>query len=326
MSSNIPSPEAFRGELLDKPASAGTSGKMPDVTVVTVCFNPLKEGRRELLAMNLDSVQRQEGLALEHLFIDGASSDGTLDFLMSYSNRSHDIRVLSKPDTGIYEAMNRGIALARGKYVAFLNSDDHYHCADGLAASMKALEESRCGFTFAPVLPQGPHTRFTHYHHPQRRLHKLFVTSVLPHPSMLYSRTALMEMGGYDTTYSLAADYDLTLRLVAKGYKSCFVDCCFATFVVGGVSTQEKNRDTEAKEKKQIVRNAHRNAFGTELSWQESETLVAKGVYPRRYLSLYVESQRFLSEAFCRLPNGLAYRIVRRFNFWKYYLKCLLSG
>lgn len=325
MCSDIPSPEVFRKEVILKEASDKATQADPVVTVVTVCFNPLREGREALFLKNLESVQQQKGVALEHLIVDGGSDDGTLEFLQQYNNVCHDIRILSKSDSGIYEAMNRGIALARGKYVIFLNSDDYYHSSDGLAFSVKALEESDCSFTFAPVLPKGPHTRFTHYHHPQRRLHKLFVTSVIPHPSMMYRRTVLMEIGGYDQAYRLAADYDMTLRLVAAGHKGYFLNHCFATFVVGGFSTQDKNKDLEIQEKIKIVRNAHREAFGTELSEQESAFLVTKGWYPRKYLSLYVASQQLVSRAFCGLPKGLAYQVVRQFNYAKYYLKCFFS-
>ena len=325
MFSNIPSLEDIQGDLLQKKATETTEEVIPIVSVVTVCFNPLKAGRRELFAQNLDSVQKQTGVVLEHLIIDGASTDGTLDFLKAYDNKYHDIRILSKADTGIYEAMNRGITLARGKYVIFLNSDDFYHCSDGLSLSVKALEASDCSFVFAPVLPKGLHTRFTHYHHPQRRLHKIFVSSVIPHPSMLYRRAALVEIGGFDQTYRIAADYDMTLRLITAGHKGYFVNHCFVTFVMGGLSTQDENKESDIREKIRLVRNAHYKAFGTELSEEESEFLVTKGWYPRKYLSLYVASQKLVSHAFCGLPKGLNYQFVRRFNYIKYYLKCLFS-
>ena len=326
MCSDIPSQEEFQGEVLEKKASGKVTQEKPVVTVVTVCFNPLKDGRETLLAKNLASVQQQKDVTLEHLIVDGGSDDGTLKFLIQYNNVYHDIRILSKSDSSIYEAMNRGIALARGKYVIFLNSDDYYHRSDGLALSVKALEESDCSFTFAPVLPKGPHTRFTHYHHPQRRLHKVFVTSVIPHPSMLYRRTALVEMGGYDQTYRLAADYDMTLRLISNGHKGCFVNHCFATFVVGGFSTQNENHELDVREKTRIVKNAHTEAFGIELTEQESEFLVTKGYYPHKYLHVYIASQQLVSRAFCGLPKGVAYRIARRFNYFKYYLKCILDS
>jgi len=323
-SSNIPSPQEFLGDVLFKPASGAVTGTAPLVTVVTVCFNPIKEGRQRLLVMNLDSVQQQSGIAVEHLIIDGASTDGTIDFLKAYANKSHDIRILSIADSGIYEAMNRGIALARGEYVIFLNSDDYYHRPDGLALSVKALEENDCSFTFAPINPVGPHTRHSPHRNPQRRLHKVFVFCTIPHPSMLFRKAALLDIGGYDQSFRLAADYDMMLRLIAAGHKACFVDCCFATFTAEGFSIQ--NKELNIREKVRVVRNFHQDAFGVNLAEQESEYLVSKCKYPRKYLSVYVNSQRLISQAFVSLPQGITDRISRSFNYVKYYFKCLLSS
>ena len=86
MFSNIPSSEALQSALIVKPASSGTPCTEPMVSVVTVCLNPLKDGRKELLVKNLDSVQQQTGVTVEHLIIDGASSDGTVEFLTQYDN------------------------------------------------------------------------------------------------------------------------------------------------------------------------------------------------------------------------------------------------
>jgi len=141
----------------------------------------------------------------------------------------------------------------------------------------------------------------------------------------LYRRTALMEIGGFDQTYRIAADYDMTLRLITAGHKGYFVNHCFVTFVMGGLSTQDENKESDIREKIRLVRNAHCKAFETELSEEESEFLVTKGWYPRKYLSLYVASQKLVSHAFCGLPKGLNYQFVRRFNYIKYYLKCLFS-
>ena len=326
MCSNIPSPETLQSPLLLKPATGHAAPAAPQVTVVTVCFNPIAGGRKESLAKNLDSVQLQEGVTLEHLIIDGASTDGTIDFLKAYDNTKHDIGIFSLADSGIYEAMNRGIALARGEYIIFLNSDDYYHRPDGLACSLKALEQSHCSFTFAPVRPEGAKRFHTHYHHPQRRLHKVFLTSVIPHPSMLYRKSVLIAVGGFDTQYKLAADYDLTLRLIADGHKARFVASCFATFVMGGFSTLSQNSGLEERENIRIVKNIHSKVFGVELTEQEAKYLVRKGTYPRRYLSVYNASQRLIAQAFEGLPAGVAYKLSHSFNSIKYFFKCLASS
>ena len=127
--SRIPNIDDLAGQVVSKGVIGDEKptnvSQAIDVSVVTVCFNPLEAGRKELFLKNLDSVQAQEGILLEHLIIDGHSTDGTIEWLMEYQNEKHDIRILSKSDSGIYEAMNRGIALAKGKYIIPSNQNDH---------------------------------------------------------------------------------------------------------------------------------------------------------------------------------------------------------
>lgn len=313
--------EAFQNEVLLKPGKLSQAN--PDVTVVTVCFNPLKDGRQELLAKNLDSVQNQEGVTVEHLIIDGASTDGTLEFLSKYENECFDIRILSKSDSGIYDAMNRGIALAKGKYVIFLNSDDYYHRNDGLALSYKALEESDCSFTFAPIVPTGSPFLHRLHRHPERHLHRLFIFPTIPHQSMLYRRSALVEVNGYDPSYRMGGDHDLTLRLIASGHKGCFVDKAFVTFSTGGFSTQDSA--LKFQEKVRRIRRFHKDVFNVEFTDNETGELVRHYRYPRRFLPVYVASQQLIDRTFIGVPQNFWQRLLRRFNFWKYYLKCVLG-
>lgn len=323
MFSNIPSIKALQNDIILKSASGDAACTEPMVSVVTVCFNPLKDGREELFVKNLESVQQQVGVTVEHIIIDGASSDGTLEFLKAFDNRRYNIRILSKADDGIYDAMNRGIALSRGKYVTFLNSDDFYHRHNGLALSVKVLEESGCSFSFAPILPEG--SRFLHrlHRHPQLHLHRIFISQTIPHQSMLYRRTVLIDVDGYDPSYRMGGDHDLTLRLIAAGHKACFVDEAFVTFAAGGFSTQ--NNTLKLREKKRRVKHFHHKVFGVEFSNEDADTLVRRYRYPRKYLPIYVASQQMIGQTFVGVPQSLCHRALYRFNFWKYYFKCQLS-
>lgn len=320
-SSDILSAQTLQDDVLLKPGK--TPQASPDVTVVTVCFNPLKSGREELLRKNLYSVQQQTGVLVEHLIIDGASTDGTLELLSQYRNANYDIRILSKPDTGIYDAMNRGIALAKGKYVTFLNSDDYYHRNDGLSLSVKALEQSGCTFSFAPIKPAGSPLLHQLHRHPQRHLHRLFIFPTIPHQSMLYRRSALVEIGGYDASYQMGGDHDLTLRLIAAGHKGCFVNTPFVTFASGGYSTQDAA--LKRQEKVRRVRRFHEEVFHIQFTDAEIETLVCHYRYPRRYLHVYVASQKLIDRTFFGIPQSLSQRFLHGFNYAKYYLKCVLG-
>ena len=244
MSSNRLSIETLQGDLILKPAVEGTASD-PVVSVVTVCFNPLKDGREELFVKNLDSVQEQTGVTVEHIVVDGASTDGTLDLVRQYDNPHHEIRLFSKADSGIYEAMNRGIALARGKYITFLNTDDFYHQSNGLALSVKALKESNCSFSFAPIQPTGSRFRHRLHRHPESHLHRFFLFCTIPHPSMLFLKSSLMEIDGYDCSYQLAADYDMMLRLVAAN--SLELICFIIIFIFADELSELAPRETSLR-------------------------------------------------------------------------------
>ena len=295
-----------------------------DVSVVTVCFNPLAAGRREVFLKNLDSVQQQEGVRLEHLIIDGASTDGTLELLKDYNNTNHDIRILSKPDNGIYEAMNRGIALSRGKYVIFLNSDDYFHNPSGMSHSIERIEHLGCDFSFAPVRFDPPGVRHHAQLAPQRRLHRFLVSWSFSHQSMLTSREMLLRMDGFDTSYRSAADYDLMLRMIEAGAKGCFVPCTFTTFRLNGFSAE--NRELAISECICSLQNFYREFYSVEMTRDEVAYIIKHRVYPHKYLDIYKQTQRLIRERFIGIPKGPVEWLSRRFNYIKYYNKCLKAN
>ena len=118
--------------------SAEAAVAVPLLTIVTVCRNSART-----IAETLASVDRflAEPHGIEHLIVDGSSTDGTLELVASA--RRPGRRLLSEPDTGLYDAMNKGLRLARGDYVWFLNSDDYLHpaLADAFPDMLAALRE-----------------------------------------------------------------------------------------------------------------------------------------------------------------------------------------
>ena len=93
------------------------------ISVITATFNLIKNGREAFFRQMVESVQRQTCRNVEHLIVDGGSSDGTVQMLEELASAGK-IRYISEPDKGIYDAMNKGAALAAGELITFLNSDD----------------------------------------------------------------------------------------------------------------------------------------------------------------------------------------------------------
>ena len=208
--------------------------EMPLVTVVTVCFNLVSSGRTRFLEQCLRSVQVQDYPAVEHLLIDGGSQDGTVKLLEKYAARGW-IRYLSEPDSGIYDAMNKGIRLAQGKYVAFLNSDDFWHHRRAVSESVAALEQSAAAFSYAPRTIIRENGAFICVESASLGV----FPQLMPfcHQTMFTRRELLLRYGGFDAEhYRSAADYDLVCRLLLGGERGIFVPLNFTSFRLGGFS------------------------------------------------------------------------------------------
>lgn len=206
----------------------------PLVTVVTVCFNLVSNGRAGYFEQCLRSVHGQDYPNVEHLVIDGGSRDGTVELLEKYAALGW-IRYVSEADSGIYDAMNKGIRLAMGKYVAFLNSDDYWHHRRAVSASVDALERGLAAFCYAPRTIVREDGSFMCAEQPS--LGGFLQLMPFCHQTMFTRREVLLAYGGFDDAhYRSAADYDLVFRLLLGGENGVFVPLNFTSFRLGGYS------------------------------------------------------------------------------------------
>ena len=204
----------------------------PKITVATVTLNVIRNGRESYLRQCIESVHRQcYAGEIEHLIIDGASDDGTLELLEEYKRKGW-ITYFSEKDSGIYNAMNKAIDHASGKYVAYLNSDDYWNSDYAISMSIHALELSKADFsysgcfylkndTYIGVLPQA--------------MGSFYVRMPLSHQAMFTRREILMRYR-FNENYRSAADYDLVLRLILGGSKAVEVPYIFTAYRYGGMS------------------------------------------------------------------------------------------
>lgn len=207
------------------------------VTIITITYNIIENGREESLRKSFDSVHMQTYKNIEHLVIDGNSNDGTLNLLNEYSDLGF-IKYISEPDNGIYDAMNKGVFLSKGKYIAFLNSDDFYHSKEGVEKTVNALEESNADFSYAPVLIRFEDGKLFS-DHPQcnPKISNIFFTMPFSHQTMFAKRDVILKENSFNTEFRSAGDYDLIIRLCLKKYKPVFVDFTFVTYLFAGVSS-----------------------------------------------------------------------------------------
>jgi len=180
------------------------------LSVVTATYNCA-----ETLADCLDSVAGQTHGDVEHIVIDGASSDGTLDLLRS--RRAGLAQLVSEPDGGIYDGLNKGIALAGGEVVGFLHGDDVYADAQVLARVAETFADPAVAAVYGDLeyVSQAEPTRVVrHWHAGNFAPRRLRWGWMPPHPTLFLRRALYARLGVFDTGYRIAADYDLMLRML----------------------------------------------------------------------------------------------------------------
>lgn len=199
----------------------------PLVTVVTITYNLINAGREKFIRQCIDCVRVQTYKNVEHIIIDGASTDGTLKIFKDYPW----LKVFSEPDKGIYDAMNKGVAKASGKYIVFLNSDDFWHDNRAVEESVKVLEENNADFSYAPCTYLDENNKFVGYLYPT--METFFAWMPFCHQTM-FTKTELVK---FDDSYKSAGDFDFVLNLILSGAKGVFVPLNFTTFRWIGMSS-----------------------------------------------------------------------------------------
>lgn len=227
-----------------------TASDLPLVTIITVTYQ-LVEGKRERQFRTCaESVQRQTYPAIEHLVIDGGSQDGTVELIREFEGNGR-LSYISEPDKGIYDAMNKGIRMAKGKYIAFLNSDDFWHEAEGVARSVEMLEKAHADFSYAPRICVNQDGEKEYEEYPQ--IGSFAYAMPFCHQTMFTRTELLREHGGFRfDKYTCAADYDLVVRLMLNGAKPVYVPLNFTSFRLGGFSGERM--DLSRREVEMIVK------------------------------------------------------------------------
>ena len=202
------------------------------LTVVTVCWNALAD-----LKPTVESVLRQKAkgsISIEHLVVDGASTDGTPEWLAEQLAAGNIERYVSEPDRGIYDAMNKGINLARGHVLAFLNAGDTYTDED-LAACVLPI----CNGETQSV---AAYTRFLECEHWDMRTvapdySQVFLRMPCNHPSLFAAAALYRSLGGYDTRYVCSADSDIAYRMYRETGSPVVLKLYTTDFAPGGLSS-----------------------------------------------------------------------------------------
>lgn len=188
----------------------------------------------------LCSVAKQTHDHVEHIVVDGGSSDGTLEIVESY--RAGLGTVISEPDLGMYDAMNKGIAQATGDIVGTLNADDVYAHEEVLARVAEEFASLRIDACYADLIFVGRHhlDRTVRYWKSCPFRAGLFAHGWIPaHPTFFARRTMYRRFGGFDVQYAFQSDFELLLRLLEiHRIRAKYVPEIFVKMRMGGTSNK----------------------------------------------------------------------------------------
>lgn len=207
----------------------------PCISVITVVYNNAATIREAV-----ESVLNQDYPHIQYIVVDGGSTDGTREILSEYQMRIHTL--ISEPDKGIYDAMNKGLTRCTGEWVAILNSDDFYAHTGVLSAVVACFQSAKCDAVYGNLVYVDPADtqKVVRYWKSGPYNRAAFRMGWMPpHPAFFLKRQAYLDFGYFREDMRMAADYELMLRMLYKnGLSAAWLPQTLVHMRLGGISNQ----------------------------------------------------------------------------------------
>jgi glycosyltransferase involved in cell wall biosynthesis len=209
----------------------------PTLSVITICLNAQQTIRR-----TIESVLSQSYPNIEYIIIDGASTDATLSIIREYEGR---LRLISEPDTGYSDAVNKGIAQASGEWIHLLNADDYYPSPHTLSDIIPLLDKNRLNYCSIvrtwkeggyKTLPLRYEARWPF----KNKKWFFWISTSMLHPAMIISNAQYEQVGKYNTEWKFSADIDMILRLF-KHYRTHYIGQVLVHMQQGGMAQHHRH-------------------------------------------------------------------------------------
>lgn len=205
------------------------------ITVVTPSFNTV-----DTIESTLESVASQTYTNIEHLVMDGGSNDGTIDLLKAWKN--HSLLLESAKDSGIYDALNKGINKATGDVIGFMHADDVFQDSEVLVKIARAFEDPSVDVVYGDLVyasNQDLNQVVRFWRAGNFVMRKLRFGWMPPHPTFYVRRSVYRNFGAFDLRYRISADYDCMLRILSRSeIKTTYIPEILVRMRLGGVSNR----------------------------------------------------------------------------------------
>jgi glycosyltransferase involved in cell wall biosynthesis len=251
------------------------------ISIVTATYNSA-----DTLRDTIDSVSNQTYKDIEYIIIDGGSKDGTLDVIKEYAPKFDGrMRWISEPDKGIYDAMNKGIAMATGDVIGILNSDDFFTSSGILSKVAENIKDVDAVYGDIHFVSPSNLTKCIRYYSSEKFSPWQMRMGFMPaHPSFYCKREVYNKYGLFNTSFKIAADFELLLRFIfVNRIKTRYIPLDFVTMRIGGASTSGLN--------------SHKQILSDHLRAYRDNNV---------YSNILFESIRYLYKGLRLLPNKVA--------------------
>ena len=203
-------------------------------SIITVTYNSVTT-----LRDTIESVLGQDYQDIEHIIVDGASTDGTIELVKSYGDKI--AQFISEPDCGMYDAMNKGIRRSTGDVIGILNSDDFYASSHIISTVIQQMliSGADCIFGDLVYVPPSDLKKVVRYYSSAHFHPRLFAYGWMPaHPTVFINRWVYDQYGLFKTSYKIAADYELLVRFLGRHQLSFhYIPLVMVYMRTGGAST-----------------------------------------------------------------------------------------
>ena len=203
------------------------------ISIITVCRNA-----ESTIETTVQSVMNQDYRNIEYILIDGKSSDKTVSIIEKYKNRIS--KLISEKDDGMYFALNKGIRLATGDVIGFLHADDFYANEKIISRVAKEMDSKKVDSIYGDlqyVSKENPQKIFRHWKSQPYNTSLFLKGWMPPHPTFFVKRKCYEQFGAFNTTFSIAADYELMLRFLYKNkISTSYIPEVLVKMRTGGIS------------------------------------------------------------------------------------------
>ena len=220
----------------------------PKISIITVVFNS-----ENSILSTLKSVRNQSYKNIEHIVVDGLSSDNTCKIVEDFGVE----KLISEKDTGIYNAINKGISVATGDIVGLLHSEDYFESKNTISEIVQCFKnEEKCNYLYGNLKYFRGNKTIRVWESKRFNQKDVKLGWMMPHTTLFCKKEIFESLGTYNEEYQISADYDFILRLVNSDFKPFFFDEFITEMSIGGKSTKNlRNLYMKSMEDLKIIKN-----------------------------------------------------------------------